>query len=224
MVLFRDLPESATVWIGRYAFKEQSCRPCAQGPIDDVAVPRNPADVCRAEVNLARLVLKDIDKGVSRPDHVAAARMHHALRFARATTGIQDKQEVLCLHFYGGERFGVVRQSLVVPNVAACHHVHGLLRSLVNHHRMHFRTGKQGHVDNALEGNRFSAPKRTVAGNEGSRLGIENTVGDALRRKSPKDDRMHRSQTRAGQNSYRELGNHAHVDANAVAFLDAARR
>ncbi len=221
-MLFGDLPKAVTFWVRRYPFKKQGRRPRTQWAVNDVAVPRNPADVRGAEVNLAWLVLKHIDKGVCRPDHVARTGMHHSLGLPGATTGIQNEQEVLRLHFHSGKGSGLGRKYFVVPHIAAFLHGDGLMGTLVDHDAMYAWTGCESHVDHTLERYRFRTPKRTVAGYEGGSLGIEHPVGNAFRGKAPENDRMHRPHSSAGQNGHRQFRNHAHVDTDPVAFGNTA--
>ncbi len=73
-----------------------------------------------------------------------------------------------------------------------------------------------------LEGHVLAAANALVGGDDHAAVGVQDPVFQRLGRKAPEYDRMHGSDARAGEHCDYRLGNHGHVDANAIALLDAA--
>ena len=59
----------------------------------------NPADIRCAEMNLSGFVLKYVDKGVVRPNHVSCGCMNHAFRFSCRAGSIKNKENIFRIHF-----------------------------------------------------------------------------------------------------------------------------
>jgi hypothetical protein len=53
------------------------------------------------------------------------------------------------------------------------------------------------------------------------RLGVVDTLGELVRCEAAEDDRMNRPDARAGEHRHHRLGDHRHVNEDAVALLDA---
>ncbi len=60
LVFIHDLPEPAGIRIIGYAFKHQGDGAVGQRPVDDVAVPGDPADVRRAPVDVAVVIVEHV--------------------------------------------------------------------------------------------------------------------------------------------------------------------
>ena len=82
LVAVHNVPKTSGIGPRGHAFKHQRGGSSTQRAIYQVAVPGNPTDVGRTEMNLARLVLKGVDKRVSRPHHVSGTGVHHAFGLA----------------------------------------------------------------------------------------------------------------------------------------------
>ena len=81
-MLVAYLPEPGGGGVIRHALEHQ--RGCAirQRAINNVAVAGHPADIGRAPVDIAVVVVKDILVGQRGVDHVATRRVQHTLGFA----------------------------------------------------------------------------------------------------------------------------------------------
>ena len=82
-MLIDDLPKAAMVRIIRHALKHQRCRAIAKRAIYNVAMTRNPADVSRAPIDVAGLIIEHQLMGEGGIDHIATRRMLHAFWLAR---------------------------------------------------------------------------------------------------------------------------------------------
>ncbi len=77
-MLVTDLPKAARIGVIRHPFKHQRCGPVGQRPIDDIAVPGDPADVSRTPVDFTLLIVKNIFMRHRGIDQIAAGGVHHA--------------------------------------------------------------------------------------------------------------------------------------------------
>src|SRR5579863_6327097 len=64
-------------------------------------MPGDPPDIRRTEINVPRLILKDIDKTIIRINHIAPAGMNYPFGLPRRPGSIEDEQHVLRIHFFG---------------------------------------------------------------------------------------------------------------------------
>ncbi len=79
----------------------------------------------------------------------------------------------------------------------------------------------EGFVDGALELDFGAAAVAGVLGEDGDALGVVDAVGDGVGGESAEDDGVDGADAGAGEQGDGELRGHAHVDGDAVAFLDA---
>ena len=70
-----------------------------QRAIDNVGVTGHPANVGRAPVDIVGLVVEHPFERAARVQVVTCRRMPYPLGFASRSTGIEDKQRVLRVHF-----------------------------------------------------------------------------------------------------------------------------
>ena len=75
-------------------------------------------------------------------------------------------------------------------------------------------------VDRRLELRRLAAPPAAVGGDDDLRLGVVDPAGERLRGEAAEDDRVRRADPGAGEHRDRQLGDHRHVDRDAVAGRD----
>ena len=77
-------------------------------------------------------------------------------------------------------------------------------------------------VDVALERDWLAAANPLIGGDHRAGIAIGDAPGQAFRREAAEDDRMDRADPRAGEHRRRRLGDHRHVDHDAVAPLEPA--
>ena len=153
--------------------------------------------------------------------------MHQPLRLARRARGIQDVQQVLCVHPL---RRAIVLgrgHQVVPPQVAPGLHL-GALRphrlaqrrvrpALIHHHIPHRRAALHRLVHNRLQPNLRAPPVAHVLRHHRDALRIVHPVHNRLRREPSEDHRMHCPDPRARQHRNRQLRPHPHVDRHPVA-------
>ena len=106
--------------IVRHALEHQRGRAVGERPVDDVAVAGHPADIGRAPVDVAVVIVEDVLMRHRGVDEIAAGGVQHALRLAGRARGVEDEERILGLHLL---RLAVGRNGrdlVVVPEVAAC--------------------------------------------------------------------------------------------------------
>ena len=112
---------------------------------------------------------------------------------------------------------------IVPPVVAALDHLDGRAGAAVDDHVLDGGAGGHGLVDGALELDFVAAAVAGVLREDGDAAGVVDAVGDGVGGKSAEDDGVNRADARAGEQGDGQLRRHAHVDGDAVAFLDAER-
>ena len=123
--LVDDVPEARHGRVVRHAFEHQRRRAVGERAVQDVAVARHPADVGRAPVDIAVVVVEHVLMRQRGIDEVAARGVQHALRLAGRARRVEDEQRVLGVHL---DRRAIGRdllQLLVQPEIAARRPRHG---------------------------------------------------------------------------------------------------
>src|SRR5690606_17481436 len=147
------------------------------GPVGDVAVPGDPADVGGAPVDVVLLEVEDVLARQRHVDLVAARRVQHALGPAGGARRVEDVGGVLGVHGHGGAAGGRLAHQVVVPLVAAALHVHGVLGAAHDDHVPHAGRARQGLVDGGLQLQHLPAAVAAVGGDDDRRLGVVEAVG-----------------------------------------------
>src|SRR5205823_14050852 len=74
----------------------------AQRPVDDIAVPGDPADVGGAPVHRVGLDVEDVVMGRRRPHQIPRGGVDDALGFGGGPTRIEQVEQVLGVHLLAG--------------------------------------------------------------------------------------------------------------------------
>ena len=135
LVLIDDIPEARDRGIGRHTFEHQGRRAVGERPIDDVTVPRHPADIGRAPVDIAIVIVEDVLMRHRGKDQIAARGMQHALGLAGRARCVEDEQWVFGLHLLGLAFGRDLGRFLMIPEVAPGNHVHLAAGALDHDHR-----------------------------------------------------------------------------------------
>ncbi len=224
-VLLHDAPPDARVGAYGQALVEHGGHARDQGPIDDVAVPHDPADVAGAEKGLARLGPEDQRHAGGQRHRVAARVALHALGAPRGAAGVERVAGVGGFHPGAGDLGVGVQRTQAGPVVVAAG-AHGRRRQATVHdeHGRWLVAGQlQGLVQQRLVGHDAPAARARVGTDDDLGLGIVDARGQRRRRKAAEHHRMDGTQPRTGQHGKGRLGNHGHVDLDAVALLHAQR-
>ena len=191
--LLNGLPVAVRVGIGGNGFKHHSGRAVGHWTVYDIRVASDPADVGRAEVDVAVVVVEHVLVRGARIDHVPADRVLHALGLARGPGGIEDEERILGVHnltIAVGVRIG---HQLVPPRVAASLHIHGKVRAIDHdtgrylgvHARIRVSHGLVGY---GLHQDGLVAAMGAIAGDDSGAGGIDDAVGERVRGKAAEHD------------------------------------
>ena len=112
---------------------------------------------------------------------------------------------------------------LVPPVVAAFFPGNFAARALVHQHMLHGGTAVHRFIDSGFQLHFTAAPVGAVLRDDGDGFLVGDAIDQRVGRESAEDDRVHRSDARAGQHGNRQLGTHAHVDGDTITRLDAQR-
>jgi hypothetical protein len=222
-VTLDDLPPAVAVREVRRPLVQNRRRAVAEGPVDDVAVAGDPADVGGAPVDVGlRLQVEDVVVRRGAADEVAGGRVNDALRLGGRAGRVHEEQEVLRVHRLGRAAGGVVVELEVVqPDVAPL-----LPRDLVAGAADDEAAGDAGYVGErlvggALERHRRAAPPRFVLRDEHLAAHVVHPAGEGVGGEAAEDDGVRRAEPRAGEHRDRQLRDHAQVDGDAGAAADS---
>ena len=194
--------------------------PVGQRPVDDVAVPGDPADVGGAPVDVSPGLWSNTDVvGVRGLGEVAAGGVQDALRLPGGARGVEDEQRVL-----GVERLGVVRVGLAVDEVVPPHvatlgprHVDP---GAPDHQHVLDRWRSRATASSTFSFSGAGLPRRYWPSAVITSLACASAIRAAAPRREPAEDHaVHRAEPGAGQHRDDRLGDHRQVDRHPVAGL-----
>ena len=113
---------SSRGWFGR-PFVHDDRRAVGERAVDDVAVPRHPADVGGAPVDVVFLEIENPACVERRAEQIAGRRVQHALGFAGRAAGVEDEERMLAVERLRGAIGVGVGDQLVPPEIAPRLHV-----------------------------------------------------------------------------------------------------
>ena len=221
LVFVDDLPATGSIRIGGHPFEYQRCRTIGQWPVDDVGVAGNPADVRRAPVDVAVVVVENVFVAHRRMQEIAAGAVLDTLRLPRRTGCVEDKQRIFRRHDLRFASFRLLRRQLVVPDIAVYVPRDVGTGATYAHHRMHVGTVSEGDFGVLLQCHWSATANSLIGCDDRLAIRIEDAVFERLRRETAEHDRVNRADAGTGEHGVGSLGNHGHVDTDAIAFLYA---
>gem|GEM_PF-4022129 len=217
-VLVHDLPEAVGLGPVGGPLVHHRGGPVEEGPVDHIGVPRDPAHVGGAPVNVLVLEVKDQLGGVVDVGHVAARGVEHPLGLPGGAGGVEDEEGLLRLHGFGIAPVGGGLHELVPPVVPARGPGHLLPGAAHHHHVLHAWGVLQGLVGVLLQGHHLAAAVAPIGGNQHLGLGVLDAVGQGPAGEAPEDHGVHRPDAGAGEHGDGRLGDHGEVDGDPVAL------
>jgi hypothetical protein len=109
----------------------------------------------------------------------------------------------------------------VGPDVAALQHRDVAARALDDHAALDRGRGVEGRVGVCLQRYAVAATPAFVLGDQQLALHVVHAPGEGLAAEAAEHDCERRADARAGEHGHRKLGDHAHVDPDVGALLDA---
>src|SRR4029077_16918458 len=111
---------------------------------------------------------------------------------------------------------------LVVPNIAHRIHVDRRAGALDHDDMVHATRFGDRRVGIGLQRHLAAATQPFVGGDDDVRLAILDAAGKRIRREAAEHHRVDRTDARAGEHRVGGLGDHRHVDGDAITFRDVA--
>ena len=119
LVLVDDLADTPVGRIAGHTLEHQRGRAIGQRAVDDVAVARHPADIRRAPVDIAIVIIEHVAMGHRGIEQITARGVLQALGRAGGTGGVEDEQRVFGAHRLGRAVTGLTVHQLMEPGIAA---------------------------------------------------------------------------------------------------------
>ena len=184
-------------------------------------MPGDPADVRRAPVDIFIAQIEDVLAGDVRTQQVTAGRVQDALGFAGGPARIENEERVLTIE--GHRRTGGtdVVQFPVPPHIAAFLDMDVVSRAAKDDHLAdRVRTRGKGVIHILLQRHDLAPAIAAIRRNHERGLGIGDAILDRFRAEPAEDHRVHRADPGTGEHGDGRLGNHRHINQNAVAFFN----
>ena len=203
------------------------CRAVAERTINNVAVSGHPANVGGAPVDVVGLDIKDGAVREGCAEEVAGAGVHDPLRLRRGAAGVEQVEQLFGWHRVGRALSWLTWHELVPPVVTARLHrgsaSGACLTTLIDEH-----TGDGWGVLECLVGDRLEFEEvplavAAVGGDQHLRGRVIDPIGERIRGEAAEDHAVRGTETGAGEHGDRHLGDHRHVDGDAVALRHAER-
>ena len=221
-MLVAYFPEARGIGIGRHALEYQRDGAVGERSVDDIGVPRDPADIGGTPEYIPFMVIKDVLVGDRGVQEITAGGVQNPLGFAGRTRGIEDEQRILGIHDFHRAIVADLCRCLVIPDIAPFVPVDPAAGMAYDDCRVHVRTGLQGGVDVVLQVHGLAAAQPLVGGDHGMTVGIQDPVLDRIGREPAEHDRVNGADAGARQHGDDSFRDHRHVDADTVAFLYVA--
>ena len=220
VVLVDDIPVAREVGVGWCTLEDDCSDTKQQRSVDDVCVPCDPTYITTAEECVAVVNVEDVLSSCCCAEEVTSSCVHDTLWLASGARSVEQEERVLRAHRLGGNVVGVLVDLLVPPPVSALRPGNLSTCALVDQAVADARALLEGLVDNLLGRNDLASTLALVSGDDDLALSIDDTVAQRVRRETGKDDRVHGTNTCAGQERDDSLGNHRQVESNSVTLLD----
>ena len=153
--------------------------------------------------------------------------MHDPLRLRRCAAGVEQVEQLLCGHRIGCTLRGLGWNKLVPPVIAIRLHRRGArgawLTALVNQNACNRWGALQRLIGDRLQLKEVPFAVPAVGGDQDLRRGVVDAIGERIGGEAAKHHAMCRAESGAGEHGDRHLGNHRHVDRDAVALGNAER-
>ena len=221
LVLLHDLPVAAPRRVLGSALVDHAGGVVLQRPVDDVGVPRHPADVGRAPVDVVVANVEHQLVGHLGAEQVARRRVQDPLGLCGRTRGVEQEQHVLGVHSLRLAPLVRARNDVVIPVVATLDPADLLLRASHDEHVLDRGAVAQRLVGGGLERHDAALAPAAVGGDQQLALGVVDATRERLRGEAAEHDGVRGPDAGAGQQRHRQLRHHAEVDRDAIPLAHA---
>ena len=224
-----DAPRPPGVGIGRHALEDDAARRQRQGPVDDVGMAGDPADVGHAPIDVLGVDVLDVFGGAGGISEIAAGAVLASLGLAGGAAGVHQEQRRLGRHRHRLDPLaGMVLEHIVDDEIAALDHRRrrrGLAGVALPH--QHLVDGLAGlfrhlagDVGVGLVVDQLAAAMIGVGGDQHGRARIGDPLAAGLTGEAAEHLGMDDSEPGAGQHRHRQFRHHRHVKRHPVAGLE----
>ncbi len=213
-------PKCAGVWsTNGLTFVENGRTAMKEWGINNVGVSHNPADIRGRPIDIAGIGPIDIFHTPLQGHKMAAIITHHPFGHTCSAGGVKNIQGICGRYRHTIHRLGVFHQFTPIQ-ITPLNHRCLFLGSLQNDTCLRFGYSQ---VNSRIK-QRFIHYNSVDFNATGSRddelgLGIVNTSGQFVRRKTTKNNRVNGPNPSTGQHGNDGFGNHGHIDDNPVTFF-----
>ena len=226
-----DSPYSSGIGEGRHAFVKDTGSGQGQRTVNDIGVTRDPADVGHAPVHVFGMNVLDVLGSAGHIGEVAASAVLAAFGLSGASAGVHKKQRRFRIHRNGRHDFThVFGEDLVNPDVAPFHKrrsggiptgVPPPNQDLV--HVLAFLLGDfQRNLGGSFVVNHLAIAIVTIHRDQNTAARIGGAHAARLAAEPPKHNGVNHPQAGACQHGDRQLGDHRHVNGDAISALQTA--
>src|SRR5690606_30588375 len=180
LMLVYDLPEPRSIRIIWNAFIHEGGCAVGQRAVNGVAVASDPANIRRAPVDIAFVIIEYVFERHACLQQVAAGAVQYALGFAGRAGGIEDEKRVFCIYLLGLAMLARYLQRLVIPKVALWLPFDFSFGPAYDQYRGNLRAGCQRQIDVGLERNTLAAAHALIGCNYRGAVGIVDTIAQRI--------------------------------------------
>ena len=217
-VFFNQAPPDATVRASRQTLIHDGRHAGYQGAVNDVTVAHYPADVAGSKKSFACIAAKNMFHARGQRHGITAGVALHAFGVARGAAGVQRVAGVGGVHPLARHHGVHVFVPQGAPHlVASSLQIHRNQASINQQNRRWLVAGQaNGLIQQGLVRHRFAAPRAGIGTHHHRGRGIFNARGQRTGGKAAKHDRMNGANAGTSQHGKGRLGNHGHVNQDAV--------
>eukprot|EP00126_Sphaerothecum_destruens_P006061 Sdes_comp19192_c0_seq1m10028 len=226
-IFLNHRPKSAGLWMRGDPFKQNTGRTIRQGPIHHIRMPRDPAHIRSAEINIPSAIIKTVLERGRGIHHVATHSVNHALGLPSAATRVEHKERVFGIHPCDGTRFRCCFHLGIVPDVFVDVELVRLFQSIPQmfHHNAAVNrkamplANFNSLITNILQINRLRSSKNSISHHQHFRARGFDAARKRLGRKSCKHYIVNCPDARTGQERHRKLANHGQINRHRIALF-----
>ena len=220
-MLVHNLPVSREAWVGGRALEDDRGHTQKQRCVDDVCVTCDPAHITTAEEDILIVDVEDIFARCCCAKQVSSRGVHDTLGLAGRAGCVEKEERIFGAHRFRGNVRGPLVDLLVPPEIPTLGHWDFGAGALVDQAVLYVWALLQRLIDDLLRANDLAATLALVRRDDHGRARVNDTIAQRVGREPSENDRVHRADTRASQESDQSLGNHGHVQRHGIALLHA---
>ncbi len=218
-VVVDDLPETVEIGVVGGTLVDDRGGPVGQRPVDDVAVPGDPADVGGAPVHVAvGFEVEHQGVGGGDPGQVTGLGVDDPLRLPRGPRCVEDVEGVFGVEDLGLTVLRLTVDQVVPPDVTPLHHLHAVIGASHDDRVGDVRGRSSASSVFTFSGTTLPprhAPSWVITTRQSeSRIRDRQGVGG----EPAEHDRVDQAEPGAGQHGDRQLRDHPHVDGDPIAL------